>query len=201
MNTSLQLACVWLYTDGSIWNKHNDFEEHFFSFLCLPFFHFVTDFSCFYIQLSGEQDNSRRANMPSKKTLSGCFIFCSFLLKFKSPIATFPCGAFSLTGWGIFLKKWPNPFLFPQLLPQFDQKCSSLAVQDLNECLSELNIKGRIYDGIYGTIHISQPSERIIHLSRNFAFGAVGVQDMCDEKWQPTYDEYTWGDKRRKRKV
>lgn len=64
-------------------------------------------------------------------------------------------------------------------------------MQDLNERLSELDIKGGVYDGIYSTIHIAQPGERIIHLSRNFAFGAVGVQDMCDEKRQPTYDEYT----------
>lgn len=64
-------------------------------------------------------------------------------------------------------------------------------MQDLNECLSELNIKCGVYDGIYGTVDIAQPSESIIHLSRNLAFCAVGVQDMCNEKWQPTYDEYT----------
>jgi len=64
-------------------------------------------------------------------------------------------------------------------------------VQDLNECLPELHIEGGVYDGIYGTIHVAQPCESIIHLGRYLAFGAVGVQNMCDEKWQPTYDEYT----------
>lgn len=71
------------------------------------------------------------------------------------------------------------------------QGCGVLAVQDLNECLSEFNIKGGVYDGIYSAVYIAQPSERIVHLSGNLAFGAVGVQDMRDEKRQPTYDEYT----------
>lgn len=84
-----------------------------------------------------------------------------------------------------------------------DKWCCSLAVQDLNECLSELDIKGGVYDGIYSAIHVAQPSESVIHLSRNLAFCAVGVQDMRDEKRQPAYDEYTWGEKNgniRKRK-
>lgn len=63
-------------------------------------------------------------------------------------------------------------------------------MQDLNECLSKLNIKGGVYDGIYSTIHVAQPSKSIIHLSRNLAFGAVGVEDVCNEKRQPAYDEY-----------
>lgn len=66
-----------------------------------------------------------------------------------------------------------------------------LAVQDLNECLSEFNIEGGVYDRIYSTIDVAQPSKSIIHLSRNLAFGAVGVQDMRNEKRQPAYDEYT----------
>lgn len=70
-------------------------------------------------------------------------------------------------------------------------------MQDLNECLSELDIKGGVYNGIYSTIHVAQPSESIIHLSRNLAFCAVGVQDMCNEKRQPAYDEYTWRDTRK----
>lgn len=77
--------------------------------------------------------------------------------------------------------------------------CGGLAVQDLNESLSEFNIKGGVYDGIYSAVYIAQPSERIVHLSGNLAFRAVGVQDMRDEKWQPTYDEYTWKDKRKKK--
>lgn len=68
---------------------------------------------------------------------------------------------------------------------------ASLAVQDLNECLSELDIKGGVYDGIYSAIYVAQPSESIIHLSGNLAFCAVGVQDMRNEKRQPAYDEYT----------
>lgn len=70
-------------------------------------------------------------------------------------------------------------------------------MQDFNERLPELDIKGGVYDGIYSTVHVAQPSESVVHLSGNFAFGAVGVQDMGDEKWQPTYDEYTWGDSKR----
>lgn len=80
----------------------------------------------------------------------------------------------------------------------WDKWCCSLAVQDLNERLSELNIEGSVYDGIYSTIHVAKPSESVIHLSSNLAFCAVGVQDMCNEKRQPTYDEYTWGDMRKK---
>lgn len=64
-------------------------------------------------------------------------------------------------------------------------------MQDLDECLSELNIEGGVYDRIYSTIHVAQPCESIIHLSGDLAFCAVGVQDMCNEKWQPAYDEYT----------
>ena len=64
-------------------------------------------------------------------------------------------------------------------------------MQDLNECLSELDIEGGVYDGINSTIHVAQPSESIIHLSGNLAFCAVGVQDMRNEKRQPAYDEYT----------
>lgn len=69
--------------------------------------------------------------------------------------------------------------------------CSSLAVQDFNERLPKLDIKCGVYDGIYSTVHIAQPSESIVHFGGNLAFGAVGVQDMGDEKRQPTYDEYT----------
>lgn len=67
-------------------------------------------------------------------------------------------------------------------------------MQDLDECLSELHIKGGVYDGIYSTIHIAQPGESVIHLSRDLAFCAVGVQDMCNEERQPAYDEHTCGD-------
>lgn len=64
-------------------------------------------------------------------------------------------------------------------------------MQDLNERLPELDIKGGVDDRIDGTIHIAQPGESVIHLCRNLAFCAVGVQDMRNEKWQPAYDEYT----------
>lgn len=69
--------------------------------------------------------------------------------------------------------------------------CCILAVQNLNECLSELHIKGGVNDGIYCAVHIAQPSENIIHLRGNLATRAVGVQDVGNEKRQPTYDEYT----------
>lgn len=74
-----------------------------------------------------------------------------------------------------------------------DESCRSSAVQDLNECLSELDIKGGVYDGIYGAVHVAQPSESVIHLGGDLAFCAVGVQDVRNEKWQPAYDEDTWG--------
>lgn len=64
-------------------------------------------------------------------------------------------------------------------------------MQDLNECLPELDIKGGINDGIYGTIHVAQPSESVVHLSGNLAFCAVGVQDVRNEKRQPAYDEHS----------
>jgi len=64
-------------------------------------------------------------------------------------------------------------------------------VQDLNECLPELDVKGGVNDGVYGTIHVAQPSESIIQFGGNLASCAVGVQDMRNEKRQPAYDEYS----------
>lgn len=70
------------------------------------------------------------------------------------------------------------------------RRCS-LAVQDLNERLSELDIKCGVYDGIYSAVDVAQPSESVVHLGWDLALGAVGVQDVCDEKRQPANDEHT----------
>ena len=70
-----------------------------------------------------------------------------------------------------------------------------LAVQDLDEGLPELHVEGGVYDGIHSTVYVAQPSERVVHFSRDLAFSAMSVQDMGDEEWQPANDEYTWRDK------
>lgn len=154
----------------------------------------------FYIQWFGERDSTRnltyRSKTPFKKTKpKPVFFFFSHLTNFKWTDRSFPT-------WCIFLKRMrylPQDMLsfITSPLVWSDKWCCSSAVQDLNECLSELNIKGGVYDGIYSTIHIAQPGESVIHLGRNLAFGAVGVQDMCDEKRQPAYNEYTWGKKKK----
>lgn len=55
-------------------------------------------------------------------------------------------------------------------------------MQDLDESFSELYIESGVYDGVHRAVHIPQPRESVIHLRRNLACGAVGVQYMSDEK-------------------
>ncbi len=153
----------------------------------------VTDISCFTFSDLENRDSHKqftcRANMPFNKTLSSSV---TQLHNFKKQIAVSPCGAFFLNR----MRYLPEEMLWFVIPPSVwtDKWCRSLAVQDLNECLSEFDIEGGVYDGIYSTIHVAQPSESIIHLGGDLAFCAVGVQDMSNEKWQPTYDEYTWGE-------
>lgn len=181
--------CV-VSTDGSVSDKHNDFREQWYTFLFSMEQVIVTDISCFTFSDLENGDSTKftsRAKTPFSKTLSVCQSLSSTPL-WQKQIPVSPCGAFSLTGWGICQKR--HLIHHTHSFPSDELRCI-LAVQNLNECLSELNIKGGVNDGIYGTIHIAQPGESIIHLSGNLATCAVGVQDMGNEKWQPTYDEYT----------
>lgn len=79
----------------------------------------------------------------------------------------------------------------PEARSHSDKPRRISAVQNLNERLPELHVEGGVNDGIHGTIHVAQPSDGVIHLSRNLTSCAVGVQDMGNEKWQPAYDEDT----------
>lgn len=65
---------------------------------------------------------------------------------------------------------------------QLPAQIPNLAMEDLDESFSELYIESGVYDGVHRAVHIPQPRESVIHLRRNLACGAVGVQYMSDEK-------------------
>ena len=63
-------------------------------------------------------------------------------------------------------------------------------MQDLDEGLPKLHVEGGVNDGVDCAVDIAEPCEGVVHLSRNLAGGAVGVQDVRDEEGQPAYDEH-----------
>jgi len=67
----------------------------------------------------------------------------------------------------------------------------SSAVQYLYESLSELHIESGIYDGVDGAVHISQPSEGIVHFQWHHAARAVSFQNVSNKKGQPANNENT----------
>lgn len=73
---------------------------------------------------------------------------------------------------------------------------SRSAVQDLQEGLAELNVEGRVDDGVHGAVDIAQPREGAVQDGRDVAL-TVYVQDVGDEEGQPADDEHAWGRGRR----
>lgn len=67
------------------------------------------------------------------------------------------------------------------------------AVQYFYESFSELNVECSVYNGVDSTVHIPQPSEGIVHFHGDEAGGAVGLQNVCDEKRKPANDEHPCG--------
>lgn len=66
------------------------------------------------------------------------------------------------------------------------------AVEDLHEGLAELNVEGRVDDGVHGTVDIAQPREGAVQDGWDVAI-TVNVQYVCDEEGQPADDEHAWG--------
>lgn len=61
-------------------------------------------------------------------------------------------------------------------------------VQNLNEGFAKLDVECGVYDGIYSTVHISQPCKGSVEFRRDLA---VSVDNVCDEERQPADDKYT----------
>lgn len=62
-------------------------------------------------------------------------------------------------------------------------------MQYFHESFSELNVESSVYNGVDGTVHVPQPREGIVHFQGDVAGGAVGLQNVCDEKRKPANDE------------
>ena len=65
-------------------------------------------------------------------------------------------------------------------------------MQDLHEGLAELNVEGRVDDGVHGTVDIAQPREGAVQDRRDVAI-TVYIQDVGEEEGQPADDEHAWG--------
>lgn len=67
--------------------------------------------------------------------------------------------------------------------------CPLSAVQDLNESLAEFNIKGGVYDGVHGTVDVTKPGKSCVEFCWDVT---ICIHDVCDEEWQPAYNENTY---------
>lgn len=67
--------------------------------------------------------------------------------------------------------------------------CPLSAVQDLNESLAEFNIKGGVYDGVHGTVDVTKPGKSCVEFCWDVT---ICIHDVCDEEWQPAYNEHTY---------
>lgn len=65
-------------------------------------------------------------------------------------------------------------------------------MEELHEGLAELDVKGRVDDGVHGAVDIAQPREGAVQDRWDVAV-TVNVQDVCDEEGQPADDEHAWG--------
>lgn len=63
---------------------------------------------------------------------------------------------------------------------------------DLQEGLAELDVEGRVDDGVHGAVDIAQPREGAVQDGRDVAV-TVYVQDVGDEEGQPADDEHACG--------
>lgn len=67
------------------------------------------------------------------------------------------------------------------------------AMEDLHEGFPELDVEGRVDDGVHSAVDVAQPREGAVQDRRNVAV-TVNVQDVCDEEGQPADDEHAWGE-------
>lgn len=65
-------------------------------------------------------------------------------------------------------------------------------MEDLHEGFTELDVEGRVDDGVHSTVDVAQPREGAVQDRRDVAV-TVNVQDVCDEEGQPADDEHAWG--------
>lgn len=65
-------------------------------------------------------------------------------------------------------------------------------MEDLHEGFAELDVEGRVDDGVHGAVDVAQPREGAVQDGWDVAV-TVNVQDMCDEERQPADDEHAWG--------
>lgn len=64
-------------------------------------------------------------------------------------------------------------------------------MENLHEGLAELDVEGRVDDGVHGAVDIAQPREGAVQDRWDVAI-TVNVQDVCDEEGQPADDEHAW---------
>lgn len=62
-------------------------------------------------------------------------------------------------------------------------------MEDLHEGFTELDVEGRVDDGVHSTVDVAQPREGAVQDRRDVAV-TVNVQDVCDEEGQPADDEH-----------
>ena len=166
-----QLAVCVVSTDGSRWDNNNDFKRTILRFPLRqtddPYRHY---FIMCTFNNSGEHEsieNLRRVNMFVSHTLSICKslpLWSRFLaLNHVSPLARRDVSWRRCVAWAFLchIPERSSPLV--------------LAVQDLDEGLPELHVESGVYDGIHSTVHVAQPSEGIVHLSRYLAFSAMSV--------------------------
>ena len=157
----------------------------------------VTDISCFTFSDLKSTNHSQIEPTCQRVRHSQEFPTRSVLFLFQKANRGLPLWCMFLRRMRYLTEKMFFLLFFTPPSVWWDEWRCSLAVQDLNERLSELHVEGGVYDGVHGAVHVAQPSDSVVHLGGNFAFRAVGVQDVCDEERQPAYDEDTWGETER----
>lgn len=68
---------------------------------------------------------------------------------------------------------------------------SSLAVEDFDKGLAELDVEGGVDDGVDGAVEITQPRDSAVQGRRDTAAAAVGLQHVCQEEGQPADDKHS----------
>lgn len=62
------------------------------------------------------------------------------------------------------------------------------AVQNLNESLAKLDIKGGVDDGVDCAVDVTKPGKSCVEFGWDMA---VCIHYVCDEEWQPAYNKHT----------
>lgn len=63
------------------------------------------------------------------------------------------------------------------------------AVKDLNKSLAEFDIEGGVYNGVHCTIDVTKPGKSCVEFCWDVT---VCIHYVCDEEWQPAYNEHTY---------